>query len=133
MYHFPRGYADISPDGERFLVDTICGAYEIYAVSTSSTLLDSGSLASPELILERPHELVRGKAMIKQGVFGENGRITVCGSTDGRVFVYALTGSREGMELMTPRMIPAQILDHGTDNAIPTVTVSPMISHELLV
>lgn len=103
----------MSPDGQRVLVDTISGPFEIYSVSANAL----GS-SSPVGSLRRPRSTVGAKNMIKQGVFAEDGKVAVCGSLDGRLFVYFL--GREQTEIM-----PSQVLSHETSSAIQTVAVRP--------
>lgn len=105
----------MSPDGQRVLVDTISGPFEIYSVSNNPSSLSMGS-SSPLGSLARPQAIVKAKNIIKQGVFGEDGKVAVCGSLDGRIFVYML--GREQAEIM-----PSQVLSHKTNSAIQAVAV----------
>lgn len=107
-----RGCASISPDGQRILVDNISGPFEIYAASSSS----------PSISLARPRDVAPDRNIVKQGVFAEDGKVAVCGSADGRLFVYTL-GGREGR---TSKIMPTQILDHGTRSAVQAVAVSSL-------
>lgn len=107
---------DLSPEGDRVLVDTISGPFEIYPISTSPSAQSHDS-SSPSSTLTRPREYGKNKNIIRQGVFAENGTLAVCGSTDGRVFIYAL---QEGKRSIAP----TQTLNHATKSPIQAVAVS---------
>lgn len=117
LYH--SGYASASPDGHSILVDTIVGPFEIYSTSSSSPST-SLSASVPITSLSKPRGALRAKSVVKQGVFGEGGKVAVCGSTDGRLFIYALVAkmAKKGHQLM-----PTQVLNHNTRSAVQAVAV----------
>lgn len=116
---YRSGYASASPDGHSILVDTIVGPFEIYSTSSSSPST-SLSASVPITSLSKPRGSLRAKSVVKQGVFGEGGKVAVCGSTDGRLFIYALVAkmAKRGHQLM-----PTQVLSHDTRSAVQAVAV----------
>lgn len=116
IYLYCSGYASASPDGHSILVDTIVGPFEIYSTSSSSPSA-SLSASTPITSLSKPRGSVRTKSVVKQGVFAEGGKVAVCGSSDGRLFIYALLAKKG------PQLMPTQVLSHNTMSAVQAVAV----------
>lgn len=77
----PRGYVSMSPDSKSFVVDTITGDFQVY----------DERMSSPSATLARPTDIVSPELKVKQGAFGENASIIVCGSPDNRMLIYDLS------------------------------------------
>ncbi len=76
-------------DTGNILIDNMTDGFDLYSANRSSP--------------SRSFKIKSSKKFVKSGVFGEKGKVVVCGSDHGKVYVFA-----------TAEMEPLQVLRHGT-------------------
>ena len=85
----------MSPSGRSILVDNMTTGFDLYGINRTAP--------------KQTFLVQNSRRFVKNGIFGENGNIIVCGSDHGRAYIFDVNGRGD-------RAI--QVLEHRSSNAL---------------